>query len=213
MLPLLLLLVADPVLDTSDAAPPDALAKPVRDALAGTALTVRDAPGGEAVLTLWRRGTLPAKAEPEQVANGLTYAEIPPGTLVGAVEFHKPWSDFRKQGVPAGVYTLRVAKQPETGEHDGTLPHPHVCLLTPAADDPDAGEVAPRDLYERSKRVIGADHPSPMLLWPEPKPPESPELGSPKAGVRAIRCRLAVESGGGVGRMGFAFVWEGAYRE
>ena len=41
-------------------------------------------------LTLWMRDTLPTAATAEQIKNGLTYREIPEGTLVGVVRFDNP---------------------------------------------------------------------------------------------------------------------------
>ena len=77
-------------------------------------------------MRIWFRAEIPVKATEEQIKNGLTYHEIPEGTLVGALEFPTKFTDFRKQELPAGVYTLRFAVQPDIGDHTGTAPHPGV---------------------------------------------------------------------------------------
>ncbi|HEV3383922.1 MAG TPA: hypothetical protein VG097_03860, partial [Gemmata sp.] len=113
--------------------PPMKLAEPIRKLLDSQALVIRD--GESAIMTIWFRTEIPVKATEEQVKNGLTYREIPEGTLVGALEFPKTFTDFRKQELPAGVYTLRFAVQPDIGDHTGTTPHPEFCLICPAGED------------------------------------------------------------------------------
>ena len=88
-------------------------------------------------------------AAPEQVAGGLTYREIQPTTVVGAVRFPQAWSDYRKQKIPAGVYTLRLAVQPENGDHMGTAPYNDFLLLSPAAKDTSADAMEPKELHEK----------------------------------------------------------------
>src|SRR5262249_13427099 len=65
--------------------PPEKLAEQVRKLLDEQALVVRN--GNEVVMRIWFRTEIPAKANEDQIKNGLTYREIPEGTLVGALEF------------------------------------------------------------------------------------------------------------------------------
>src|SRR5689334_22457263 len=96
---------------------PTKLAEPVRKILDERALVVRE--GERVVMRIWFRSETPVKATEEQVKNGLTYREIPEGTLVGALEFPSQFTDYRKQTLPAGIYTLRFAIQPDIGDHTG----------------------------------------------------------------------------------------------
>jgi len=125
--------------------PPIKLAEPIRKLLDEQALVVRD--GDSVVMTIWFRNVIPVKATEEQVKNGLTYREIPEGTLVGALEFPRTFTDYRKQELPVGVYTLRFAVQPDIGDHTGTTPHPEFCLLCPALEDKS------EDLIEKKKLI------------------------------------------------------------
>src|SRR5258708_12108 len=144
--------------------PPEALAEPVRKLLDEQALVVRD---GEAeVMTVWFRTEIPAKANAEQVKNGLTYREIPEGTLVGAIRFPAKFTDFRKQEIAAGVYTLRFAVQPDIGDHTGTAPHPEFCLMCQAKEDKAAEPVEKKKLIEVSSLVNEGRHPAVLLMWP-----------------------------------------------
>ena len=130
--------------------PPAKLSGPVRSLLDEQALVVRD--GERVVMRVWFRAEIPVKATEEQIKNGLTYREIPEGTLVGALEFPAKFTDFRKQELPAGVYTLRFAVQPDIGDHTGTAPHPEFCLICPAAEDGSTEEIEKKKLIELSAR-------------------------------------------------------------
>jgi hypothetical protein len=143
---------------------PAKLAEPVRKLLDEQALVVRN--GDEVVMRVWFRTAIPVKATEEQVKNGLTYREIPEGTLVGAIEFPAKFTDYRKQELAAGVYTLRFAIQPDIGDHTGTTPHPEFCLICPADEDKTDEEIEKKKLIEISSKVNEGRHPAVLLLWP-----------------------------------------------
>ena len=145
--------------------PPDAIAETVRRELDPNAITIAD-PTGTKLLTIWLRKSVPVRATAEQIANGLTYREIPDGTLIGAVQLHEPFVDFRKQDLTTGVYTLRYAVQPDDGDHKDTAPHPEFGLLVPAASDRTAEPIELKTLIKRSSETTGGEHPGVMLLFP-----------------------------------------------
>jgi hypothetical protein len=145
-------------------AAPDAMAEPIRKLLDEQALVVRD--GETEVMTVWFRTEIPAKATAEQVKNGLTYREIPEGELVGAVRFPAKFTDYRKQEIAAGVYTLRFAVQPDIGDHTGTAPHPEFCLMCQAEKDRGAAPLEKKKLIEVSSLVNEGRHPAVLLMWP-----------------------------------------------
>src|SRR5437868_8322425 len=88
-----------------DQAPPKQLGEPIRKLLDNRCLQLNDA-GGNALIEVWLRKQVPVKATAEQVKNGLTYREVPSSTIMGAMRVVKPITDYKKQKVPAGVYTL-----------------------------------------------------------------------------------------------------------
>lgn len=188
--------------------PPAELARAVRAALDPTALVVADAEGAER-MTVWFRATVPTNATAEQVRNGLTYREIPDGALVGAVRFARPFVDFRKQDVPAGVYTLRFAVQPDTGDHMGTAPNPEFVLLVPAEKDSSAEAVEVKTVVQRSATITEGDHPSVMLLVPYFDKANEPKVIDRGEGVLAVVTRRPVEAGGASATLGFALVVAG----
>ncbi len=189
-----------------DTPPLDALTKPVRAALGKDAIEVRDA-AGKPVVTVWLVPKFPVRATAEQAKNGLTAREIPPGTLVGAARFPAAFTDYRKQDVPAGVYTLRTAIQPETGDHAGTAPHGEFLLLTPAGDDVVVDPVEADDLVKRSKPAAGGDHPAVVLLWPRPGKPHAPSIVSKPGGVKVL-C-VARPADGAAGTLGLGLTVAG----
>lgn len=186
--------------------PPAELAEPVRKLLDHDAVAVSD---GNAVLTVWFRDAIPAKATAEQVKNGLTYREIPDGTLIGAVRFDRPFVDFRKQEVAAGVYTLRFAVQPETGDHMGTAPHQEFVLLVPAAKDAAADPLEPKALFKASAAVTGGDHPGVLLLFPHTGKDVGPKVADKADGVKVLTLRRAVDADGEKTTLGFALTVAG----
>jgi hypothetical protein len=194
-------------LNAETLAPPTALAEPVRKLLGPDALVVGDA--GGAVLTLWLRRVIPVRATAEQVKNGLTYREIPEGTLIGAVRFDRTFVDYRKQEIAAGVYTLRFAVQPDVGDHMGTSPHPEFALLVPADKDTSADSLEVKALIKLSVGSTGGDHPGVMLLFPHAGTDAAPKLVGKGSGVVVLTTRRPVEAEAAKSSLGFALTVAG----
>lgn len=147
-----------------DSPPPKELAAAVRKLLASESVQLHDG-SGAAVVEVWFRKEVPVQASEAQVANGLTYAEVPASMILGAVRLESAWIDYRKQKVPAGVYTLRLAEQPKTGDHAGTAPYTDFCLVCPAAEDHKPDLMDAKSLQELSAKTT-EEHPSVLLLFP-----------------------------------------------
>ncbi len=192
--------------------PPAALAEPVRAMLAKDALVVRAA-GGAVVMRVWFRDAIPVKATPEQLKNGVTYREIPEGALVGAVEFPTAFTDFRKQEIPAGAYTLRFAVQPDIGDHTGTAPHPDFCLMSAAADDKSAEPIDKKDLIELSSKVNEGRHPAVLLMFPNFAKDDAPTVLGKGDGVWVATTRRAVAAGSEKATLGFAVTVAGMWKQ
>lgn len=218
MRPLLLLLVllapaafaAPPKLTLAVAKqdPPKELADQVKKLLGTDAAAVTD-DAGTLSLTLWFRTELPSAATADQIKNGLTYREVADGTLIGAVRLDKPFVDFRKQEIPAGVYTLRVAAQPDTGDHKDTAPHQDFALLVPAAADTSAEPIEMKELVKLSLKVLDSDHPAVMLLFPHHGTEEKAELVTPADDIRCVRLRRPVSAGDKKTSIGISVVVQG----
>jgi hypothetical protein len=185
--------------------PPQALKEPIRSLLGDEAVQVFDG-DGKHLATLWLRKEIPTKAIKEQVKNGLTYREIPPSTVVGAIELVQNWKDFRHHEIEKGVYTLRIAVQPTSDDHVGTAPFQDFCLLCPADKDEKPDLLEPKALVELSAESHGGTHPVAMLLFPYSKPEEKPKWVAQGKGIWTANLKQVVTGEGEKTTLGFAFV-------
>ena len=178
----------------SDKAPPKELAEPVRKLLEGRCVQLLDGKG--AVLAeVWFRKDVPVKATEAQIKNGLTYKELPPSTVVGALRVPKGITDYRKQKIPAGVYTLRYGLQPMDGDHMGTAPYNDFLMASPAADDKKPDLLAVKPLHELSTKVT-ENHPAVFLLFPGKGAAKEPKLVARPGDHQVLLIRLNASSGG-----------------
>jgi hypothetical protein len=187
------------------------LAEPVRKLLDEQALVVRD--GERVIMRIWFRREIPVKATEEQIKNGLTYREIPEGTLVGALEFPAQFTDYRKQALPAGIYTLRFAIQPDIGDHTGTAPHPEFCLICPADEDKAIEEIEKKKLIELSSKVNEGRHPAVLLLWPDNDKDDGVKVIDKGEGVLVANIKRSVVAGDQKTTLGFAVTVAGVRKE
>src|SRR4051812_31431372 len=151
-------------LKVADSDAPTQLAEPVRKLMGKKAVQLLDA-GGKVVVEVWFREGVPVKATDAQVKNGLTYREVPLSSVLGAMRVVSAERDYRKQKLPAGVYTLRLAVQPMDGDHMGTAPYGEFVLASPAADDKKPDLMDAKALQEMSAKATES-HPAVFLLWP-----------------------------------------------
>ena len=153
---------ADPyTLEKAAIAAPEEVPATVRATLSGEALRVTGPKGP--MCEIWLRKAIPAAAAPVQ-GLGVGYGQITSGALVGVVRILLPISDYRQQRVKPGVYTLRYELHPVNGDHMGISPLRDFLLLAPAALDTDPAEITFDEAVARSKKTIGANHPSAWSL-------------------------------------------------
>jgi len=104
-----------------------------------------------------------AVEEPTQ-QTGVLYGHIPEGSVLGVLRLHARQSDFRGDRLPAGVFTLRNAIQPQDGEHLGVSESRDFVLLAPAKVDTSPDPLRTRDIVKLSVRASGTKHPSMLYL-------------------------------------------------
>jgi hypothetical protein len=169
-----------PTVKVEDAAPPKEVGKAVADLLDAKAMTVTDA-GGKVICTAWPRKAFESKATADQAKAGLAYANLEETTVLGVVRFPEGFSDYRKQKVKPGVYTLRLGNQPMDGDHMGTAPYNEFALLCPADKDPKPDLLEAKELHDLSSGSTTRKHPGIVLLFPNPKPADAPAVeGKPQ---------------------------------
>jgi hypothetical protein len=181
--------------------PPKELAEPIQKLLAERSIQLVD-PKGEVTFEFWFRAELPTKATEAQVKNGLTYREVAESTIFGAVRVAKLITDFRKQKIKPGVYTLRLGFQPMDGDHMGTAPYSEFCLLSPAAEDKSADTMETKALQEMSAKTTGS-HPGVMLLFPA-KDAAEPKIVDKGEGNWALEFKQGATAAGAKAALGVA---------
>ena len=194
---------------TADTPPPQELDKSIRDVLAPTC--VRFLKAGSPVAELWFRKDVPCKATPAQLKSGVPYRAVPETTLVGAVRFDKQVTDYRKQKIKPGVYTLRLAFQPQDGDHMGTAPYPEFFLVCRAADDKSAAPMKDaKEMQELSTKATGdTGHPGVFLLFPTKDPGAAPKLQSKSGGTWVLAWHMEASSKGQTGVLPFGLTLVG----
>jgi hypothetical protein len=90
--------------------PPKEVASEVAKVLSTQALRVLDKQG-QVLCEIWLRETVPLAKPP--AGDAARYRDLAETTLLGVIRWVQPGSDYRKQKIKPGVYTLRLAYQPE----------------------------------------------------------------------------------------------------
>jgi hypothetical protein len=191
--------------------PPTEISEAQRGLLDPSALLVRSDTGD--LLRCWFRRELPVKATDQELRTGATTAHLVPGAFVGALELPKPFVDYRKQRIPAGIYTLRFAIQPDTGEHTDTAPHRQFFLISRAADDRLVAEIQPKPLIELSSKANEGRHPAVILLWPDAPPGSTPAVIDKGSNVFAVTVRRPASAGKRQSTLVFAMTIAGYWRQ
>jgi hypothetical protein len=178
---------------TADTSPPKELSEPIRKLL-GPA-SVRFFEGQKLLAELWFRKEVPADATPEQIKNGVTYRELKQSEIMGALKVEQDWTDYRKQKVKAGVYTLRLAFQPMDGDHTGSSQFTEFFLILSAAKDTKPALMEPKEMAEASMKTIGTGHPGVFMLFPNNKP-GAPQLVSKDNNHWVLNAKEEITVGG-----------------
>ena len=140
-------------------APPEAF----KSAVEGKSIQIVDG-AGKVYCDLWMRSTA-APAGKSTEAN-VTLTEAVPGTFFGVIQFPAQAADRRGQPIKPGVYTLRYANFPITGDHQGVAPQRDFFILSKVGDDTDISAPLKFDaLMASSRKASGTTHPLVMSIW------------------------------------------------
>jgi hypothetical protein len=180
---------------------PKELSEPIAKLLSDQSVQLMDSKGA-LLAELWFRKEVPSKASSDQAKKGLTYRELDETTLLGAIRCVQPLSDYRKQKIKPGVYTLRLAFQPMNGDHMGTAPYSEFCIVSPAAEDKKPDTMDPKDLFELSTKATMTAHGGIFLLFPNDKPKDKPELVAKEQDHWVLNLKEEVSAGGTKAPMG-----------
>ncbi len=95
-----------------------------------------------------------------------SWADVPDGSLVGALRLGASWSDIRGYTLRPGVYTLRFALQPQNGDHMGISPNREFLLPAPAVDDVTRDPVGYDGAVALAKKSSRRAHPASISIDP-----------------------------------------------
>jgi|ERR1051325_770894 hypothetical protein len=160
---------------TTTTAAPKEIAEPIRKLLADGSIQLTDA-SGKAICDVWFRKEIPAEATPEQLKTGVTFREVKQTEILGAIQFHVNWTDYRKQKVKPGFYTMRLGYQPTDGKHTADVSDfQEFVLLIAAKADTKPNLIETKMLHDKSGESLDLGHPAVFMLWPGAAP-KTPEL-------------------------------------
>lgn len=149
-----------PTVTTAAVAVPPELAPEIAATLAPDVVTVTT---GTTKLEFWWVKSLPVTA-----ASGASpsWADVAEGSLVGVLRLGSSWQDIRGFTVRPGVYTLRLALQPQDGDHMGMSPHREFLMPGPAADDKTLPPVGYDGAVDLAKKASRRAHPASIAIDP-----------------------------------------------
>ncbi|MBI3822216.1 MAG: hypothetical protein HY289_05995, partial [Planctomycetes bacterium] len=134
-------------------------------------------PAGTTVCEVWFRKEIPAEATPVQIKTGVTYREVKQTEIFGVIQLHKDMTDYRKQKIKPGVYTMRLAYQPTAGKHTADVSeYQDFVLVTKAAADQKPALMEAKMLHDKSGDSLDLAHPGVFMLCPNTKPGAEPTL-------------------------------------
>lgn len=121
---------------------------------------------GATICEIWLGNAVPLAATTNSSPD-IMYGNLEVSTLVGAIHFPNPSSDFRGQAIKAGYYTLRYGQTPQDGNHMGVNPTRDFLLMSPVAQDTNLSAVfSLKDLVAMSKLASGTNHPAVLEMDP-----------------------------------------------
>ena len=198
---------ADLTLKVVDKIPPKELDAAIAGTLQKKAIQLLD--GDQPAYEFWFCAEVPLPSKPAAPAQSLD--AVKPTTLLGAVAVPAARRDYRDDELPAGIYTMRLALQPQDGNHLGTSEFSTFAVLVPAKRDTKPDGIADfKALVKASSRDTTTDHPRFLSL----RPPASaggptPTLVEPAPEHKSVRVKLPARTGDGQTELVFEVVYEG----
>ena len=105
--------------------------------------------------------TKSAPTGPKMGDDAITLPTVPQGSFVGVIRFDADGFDRRGQKMKAGVYSLRYAWMPVSGDHQGAAPQRDFVLMLPVAEDIDPkATLSAAAVLEKSRKASGTPHPA-----------------------------------------------------
>ena len=141
---------------------PKVVAEPLAQVMAPTGYNI--VLGGKPVARFWFRANVPTKASKAAVS----YDQLEEGLLLGILQMRVGGAlhDFRDQEIPKGLYTLRLARHPDDGDHQGIAETCEFVCLVPVSCDRSLDPVEHEDLLDLAIDGVNTGHPGALYLSP-----------------------------------------------
>lgn len=176
-----------------DKAPPEELAADIRAKLQGKAIQLLD--GTKPAFEFWLVSEMPLAGKPAGLAKALD--SVGTATLLGAVNVPRQRRDYRDDPLPAGVHTMRLALQPQDGNHLGTAEFGWFAVLVPATLDPKPDAITDyKSLVKASAKLTVTEHPVIVSLRPATEEGAAPKLFAPAEEHKSLRVSIPARVGG-----------------
>ena len=190
-----------------DKEPPKELDASIATKLQKTAVQLLD--GDKPAYEFWFAAELPLTAKPASPAKALD--AVKQATLLGAVSIPKALRDYRDDELTAGIYTMRLALQPQDGNHLGTAEFSYFAALIPAKLDTKPDGIADyKALVKASSKETATDHPVILSLRPPSSTDgDAPKLCEPAAEHKSVRVKVPARLGDEKTALVFEVVYEG----
>lgn len=200
----------DYTLEVLDKAPPEDLAEDIRKLIAPKAYRIANSEGP--VFDFWLAAEIPVKALGDTVKKSLE--NIEQVTLLGVAVVHQEdHYDFKDDPIDPGLYAMRMALQPQDGDHMGTAPFDTFAILVPHDRDSQLFEDDPPDpeiLAELSSKGTVGEHPNILSIQPlENADGEFPRLTEGGDDWKFLCLQLPVKAGTETATLSVQVVYEG----
>ena len=198
---------ADLALKVADKEPPKELDASIRGKLQSKAVQLLD--GEKPAYEFWFNREIPLQSKPASTAKALD--AIKETTLLGAVSVPSARRDYRDDELPAGVYTMHFALQPQDGDHLGTAEYLYFAVLVSSKLDtkPD-GITDYKTLVKTSAKSRSTDHPIVLSLRPaSSEGGDLPKLNEPAPEHKSVQLKVPAKAGGEPTSLVFELVYEG----
>ena len=198
---------AELVVRVKDQPPPKELDASIAGRLQPKAVQVLA--GDQRLFEFWFVEQLPLGAKPASPAKALETIKQP--ALLGAVSVGKGRRDYRDDDIAPGVYTMRLAIQPNDGNHLGTSEFSWFSALIPARLDTKPDGIADyKSMVKASSKETTTDHPVILSLRPASSSDGAlPQLSEPAPEHRSVRVQVPAKAGEETTSVVFEVVIEG----
>ena len=198
---------ADPTAKLVDKEPPKDVDPSIRTVLQPKVIQVLD--GDKPKFEFWLRKDLPLQSKPESPGKALD--ALKQATLIGVVNVPSVQRDYRDDELPAGVYTMRFALQPQDGNHLGSAEFQYFVVLTPAKLDTKLDGITDyKQLVKASSKQTTTDHPVILSLRPpSAEAAETPKVVEPAAEHKSVLLKIPARAGADTASLAFEIVVEG----